>query len=161
MMKSASSNEIKAALHNLSPKDILQICMRMSKYKRENKELLTYLLYEADNELQYIENIKKEIDDYFNNLVVLNFSNMLKKLRKVVRIANKYIKFSGSKNVEVAVLIHICYQLQPFTRQNSSTALFNLYNRQIIKIDKALAKLEDDLQYDYKNDIAAIQITSI
>jgi transcriptional regulatory protein LevR len=160
-MKSASSNEIKAALHNLSPKDILQICMRMSKYKRENKELLTYLLYEADNELQYIENIKKEIDDYFNNLVVLNFSNMLKKLRKVVRIANKYIKFSGSKNVEVAVLIHICYQLQPFTRQNSSTALFNLYNRQIIKIDKALAKLEEDLQYDYKNDIAAIQITSL
>jgi transcriptional regulatory protein LevR len=160
-MKSASSNEIKAALHNLSPKDILQICMRMSKYKRENKELLTYLLYEADNELQYIENIKKEIDDYFNNLVVLNFSNMLKKLRKVVRIANKYIKFSGSKNVEVAVLIHICYQLQPFTRQNSSTALFNLYNRQIIKIDKALAKLVEDLQYDYKNDIAAIQITSL
>ena len=86
---------------------------------------------------------------------------MLKKLRKVVRIANKYIKFSGSKNVEVAVLIHICYQLQPFTRQNSSTALFNLYNRQIIKIDKALAKLEEDLQYDYKNDIAAIQITSL
>jgi transcriptional regulatory protein LevR len=160
-MKSASSNEIKAALHNLSPKDILQICMRMSKYRRENKELLTYLLYEADNELQYIENIKKEIDDYFNNLVVLNFSNMLKKLRKVVRIANKYIKFSGSKNVEVAVLIHICYQLQPFTRQNSSTALFNLYNRQIIKIDKASAKLEEDLQYDYKNDIAAIQITSL
>jgi transcriptional regulatory protein LevR len=160
-MKSASSNEIKAALHNLSPKDILQICMRMSKYKRENKELLTYLLYEADNELQYIENIKVEIDEYFNNLVALNFSNMLKKLRKVIRIANKYIKFSGSKNVEVAVLIHICYQLQPFTRQNSSTALFNLYNRQIIKIDKALAKLEEDLQYDYKNDIAAIQITSL
>jgi transcriptional regulatory protein LevR len=161
MMKSASSNEIKAALHNLSPKEILQICMRMSKYKRENKELLTYLLYEADNELQYIENIKVEIDEYFNNLVALNFSNMLKKLRKVIRIANKYIKFSGSKNVEVAVLIHICYQLQPFTRQNSSTALFNLYNRQIIKIAKALAKLEEDLQYDYKNDIAAIQITSI
>lgn len=160
-MKSASSNEIKAALHNLSPKEILQICMRMSKYKRENKELLSYLLYEADNELQYIENIKLEIDEYFNNLVVLNFSNTLKKLRKVIRIANKYIKFSGSKNVEVAVLIYICYQLQPFTKQNNSTALLNLYNRQIIKIDKALLKLEEDLQYDYKNDIAAIQIASL
>jgi transcriptional regulatory protein LevR len=160
-MKSASSNEIKAALHNLSPKEILQICMRMSKYKRENKELLSYLLYEADNELQYIENIKLEIDEYFNNLVVLNFSNTLKKLRKVIRIANKYIKFSGSKNVEVAVLIYICYQLQPFTKQNNSTALLNLYNRQIIKIDKALLKLEEDLQYDYKNDIAAIQLASL
>lgn len=158
MMKSASSNEIKAALHNLSPKEIIQICLRISKYKRENKELLSYLLYEADNEQQYIDNIKTEIDAYFNNLVVLNFSNMLKKLRKVVRLANKYIKFSGSKNVEVAVLIHICYHLLPFTKQNSSTALLNLYNRQIIKIDKALSKLEEDLQYDYKNDISAIQI---
>lgn len=157
-MKSASSNELKAALHNLSPKDIIQVCMRMSKYKKENKELLTYLLYEADNELQYIENIKAEIDDYFANLTSYTFSNLLKKLRKVVRLANKYIKFAGSKNVEVAVLIHICIQLKPFTSQFSSTALLNLYNRQIIKIDKALQKLDEDLQYDYKNEIDAIQI---
>lgn len=157
-MKSASSNELKAALHNLSPKDIIQVCMRMSKYKKENKELLTYLLYEADNELQYIENIKAEIDDYFANLTSYTFSNLLKKLRKVVRLANKYIKFAGSKNVEVAILIHICIQLKPFTSQFSSTALLNLYNRQIIKIDKALQKLDEDLQYDYKNEIDAIQI---
>lgn len=157
-MKSASSNEIKAALHNLSPKEMLQICMRMAKYKRENKELLSYLLYEADNELQYIENIKVEIEEYIDNLVVLNFSNLLKKLRKAVRIANKYIKFSGSKNVEVAVLIFICQKLKPYTKQNNSAALLNLYNRQLIKIDKALLKLEEDLQYDYKNDITNIQI---
>lgn len=157
-MKSASSNEIKAALHNISPKEMIQICLRIAKYKRENKELLSYLLYEADNEPQYIENVKAEIDDYFENLSILTFSNLLKKLRKVVRLANKYIKFSGSKNVEVAVLIHICYKLKPFTQQTSSTALLNLYHRQIIKIDKALLKLEEDLQYDYKQDIAAIQI---
>jgi transcriptional regulatory protein LevR len=157
-MKSASSNELKAALHNLSPKDMIQICLRISKYKRENKELLTYLLYEADNELEYIQNIKAEIDEFFENLVVLNFSNMLKKLRKVVRLANKYIKFSGSKNVEVAVLMHICHKIKPFTNQSSSTSLINLYNRQIIKIDKALLKLDEDLQYDYKNEIEAIQI---
>jgi transcriptional regulatory protein LevR len=157
-MKSASSNEIKAALHNISPKEMIQICLRIAKYKRENKELLSYLLYEADNEPQYIENVKAEIDDYFENLSILTFSNLLKKLRKVVRLANKYIKFSGSKNVEVAVLIHICYKLKPFTQQTSSTALLNLHHRQIIKIDKALLKLEEDLQYDYKQDIAAIQI---
>lgn len=160
-MKSASSNEIKAALNNLNHKDVLQICMRISKYKRENKELLTYLLFEADHEQQYIENIKAEVDDFFSNLVILNFSNMLKKLRKVVRIANKYIKFSGSKNVEVAVLIHICYKLKPFVQKTESTALVNLYNRQIIKIDKALLKLDEDLHYDYKNDLAEIQLASI
>jgi hypothetical protein len=160
-MKSASVKELKAALHNLSPIEMLEVCMLMAKYKRENKELLSYLLYEADNEQQYIENIKLEIDTYFENLVVFSFSNMLKKLRKALRIANKYIKFSGSKNVEVAVLIYLCIKIKPFTLQTSSTALLNLYNRQIIKIDKALLKLEEDLQYDYKTDIEAIQITSI
>ncbi len=160
-MKSASVKELKAALHNLSPIEMLEVCMLMAKYKRENKELLSYLLYEADNEQQYIENIKLEIDTYFENLVVFSFSNMLKKLRKALRIANKYIKFSGSKNVEVAVLIYLCIKIKPFTLQTSSTALLNLYNRQIIKIDKALLKLEEDLQYDYKTDIEAIKITSI
>lgn len=160
-MKSASVKELKAALHNLSPKEMLEVCMLMAKYKRENKELLSYLLYEADNEQQYIENIKLEIDTYFENLVVFSFSNMLKKLRKALRIANKYIKFSGSKNVEVAVLIYLCIKIKPFTLQTTSTALLNLYNRQIIKIDKALLKLEEDLQYDYKTEIEAIQITSI
>ena len=160
-MKSASVKELKAALHNLSPIEMLEVCMLMAKYKRENKELLSYLLYEADNEQQYIENIKLEIDTYFENLVVFSFSNMLKKLRKALRIANKYIKFSGSKNVEVAVLIYLCIKIKPFTLQTTSTALLNLYNRQIIKIDKALLKLEEDLQYDYKTDIEAIQITLI
>jgi hypothetical protein len=160
-MKSASVKELKAALHNLSPREMLEVCMLMAKYKRENKELLSYLLYEADNEQQYIENIKLEIDTYFENLVVFSFSNMLKKLRKALRIANKYIKFSGSKNVEVAVLIYLCIKIKPFTLQTTSTALLNLYNRQIIKIDKALHKLEEDLQYDYKTDIEAIQITLI
>jgi hypothetical protein len=61
----------------------------------------------------------------------------------------------------VAVLIYLCIKIKPFTLQTTSTALLNLYNRQIIKIDKALLKLEEDLQYDYKTDIEAIQITSI
>jgi hypothetical protein len=157
-MKSASSNEIKAALHNLSHKELIQLCMRISKYKKENKELLTYLLYEADNEMQYIENIKEEIDEFFKNLTIINFSNMLKKFRKIIRIAGKYIKFSGSKNIEVAVLIHICKKLRPFLLKIESTALENLYLRQIIKIEKALSKLEEDLQFDYKDEIIAIQI---
>ena len=157
-MKSAGTNELKAALHNLSQKELMQICLRMSKYKKENKELLSYLLYDAEDEQQYIENIKAEIDEYFDALVILTFSNLLKKLRKIVRIAGKYIKFSGSKYVEVAVLIYICHQLKPFTAKNSSTALLNLYSRQIIKIDKALLKLDEDLQYDFKTDIETIQL---
>jgi hypothetical protein len=157
-MKSASSSELKAALQNLNHKELEQVCMRISKYKKENKELLSYLLYEADNEFQYIENIKLEIDTFFENILVHTFKNLLKKLRKAIRIANKYIKFSGSKNVEVAILVYVCQKLKPIVIPSNSTALINLYNRQIIKIDKALLKLDEDLQYDYNKEIAEIQI---
>jgi hypothetical protein len=157
-MKSASSSELKAALQNLNHKELEQVCMRISKYKKENKELLSYLLYEADNEFQYIENIKLEIDTFFENILVHTFKNLLKKLRKAIRIANKYIKFSGSKNVEVAVLVYVCQKLKPIVIPSNSTALINLYNRQIIKIDKALLKLDEDLQYDYNKEISEIQI---
>ena len=100
-MKSASINDLKYALQDLSARELIQVCLRMSKHSKESKELLTYLLFEADNELQYIENIKAELDDYFDGIIVLTFSNLLKKLRKAVRIANKYIKFSGSKHVNI------------------------------------------------------------
>lgn len=156
-MKSASINDLKYALQDRSAKELIQVCLRMSKHSKESKELLTYLLFEADNELQYIENIKAELDDYFDGIIVLTFSNLLKKLRKAVRIANKYIKFSGSKHVEVAVLIYICGKLKPYVRSISSTALFNLYQRQLIKIEKALPKLNEDLQFDYKEEIKNIQ----
>ncbi len=158
MMKSASVNDLKYALHNLSSKELIQVCLRLSKHSKESKELLTYLLFDADNELQYIEQIKADIDEYFKNLLFVNFSNLLKKLRKAVRLTNKYIKFSGSKNVEVAALIHICFKLRPFVERIESTALDNLYQRQLEKIDKALLKLDEDLQFDYKQDRIQIQL---
>jgi hypothetical protein len=131
------------------------------KHTHKNENTVSAISYSNNQKNKSKENIKLEIDTYFENLVVFSFSNMLKKLRKALRIANKYIKFSGSKNVEVAVLIYLCIKIKPFTLQTTSTALLNLYNRQIIKIDKALLKLEEDLQYDYKTDIEAIQITII
>jgi hypothetical protein len=157
-MKTASVNDLKYALQNLNGKELIQVCLRMSKHSKESKELLTYLLFEADNEMQYIEHVKADLDDYFSNIQVLNFSNLLKKLRKAVRMANKYIKFSGSKQVEVAVLIYICGKLKPYVLGITSTALNNLYQRQLTKIEKSLSKLDEDLQFDYQQEITNIHI---
>lgn len=56
-MKAASAQEIKAALKQLEAKELLDICLRLSRYKKENKELLTFLLFEADNLPAYIKSV--------------------------------------------------------------------------------------------------------
>ena len=64
-MKAASLSEIKKELLGQDESTVQELCMRLAKYKKENKELLTYLLFEAHNEPTYIENVKEELNVMF------------------------------------------------------------------------------------------------
>ena len=46
-MKAATLNELRKELQALSSKELVEICLRLAKYKKESKELLTYLIFEA------------------------------------------------------------------------------------------------------------------
>src|SRR6478752_2756331 len=111
-MKSASLSEIKKELKILTPDQVLELCMRLAKYKKDNKELLNYLLFEAQDENSYINSIKAEMDEEIENLNKSNLYLSKKTIRKVLRTANKYIKYSGSKQTEVEILIHFCKTLK-------------------------------------------------
>ncbi len=67
-METASLSEIKKELLNLTPKQLQEVCTRLAKYKKENKELLHYLLFESANQQIFIDSVKAEIDDQFKNL---------------------------------------------------------------------------------------------
>ena len=64
-MKAATVKQIKDELSERSPKELLEYCLRLSKFKKENKELLTYLLFEASDEESFIHSIKNEMDEQF------------------------------------------------------------------------------------------------
>ena len=64
-MKAASINEIKKELIELDSKAVQDLCMRLAKYKKENKELLTYLLFEAHDEAAFNNDVKTEMDELF------------------------------------------------------------------------------------------------
>ena len=49
IMKASSINEIKKELEQRSNTELLSFCLRLAKFKKENKELLTFLLFEADD----------------------------------------------------------------------------------------------------------------
>lgn len=153
-MKAASLKELKTELQTLFPAQILDICMHLIKYKKENKELLTYLLFEAHDEQSYIREIKIQIDEQFENVNKSSLYLAKKTLRKVLRTANKFIKYSGKKTTEVEVLIYYCTKLKTSgISLKANTVVGNIYQRQILRIHKALATLHEDLQYDYSEDV--------
>ena len=157
-MKAASLNEIKKELSYLDLKKVQELCMRLAKYKKENKELLTYLLFEADDESGYVTGVKNEIDDHFTLLPKSNVYLIKKSLRKILRITNKQIKYSEAKRTEVELRIHFCAKMKKSgIRSLSSQVLANMYNQQLKKIEIALAKLPEDLQYDYHNEFEQLK----
>ncbi len=129
-------------MKNRSANDLLEICLRLARFKKENKELLTYLLFEAQDEQAYIESIKGEMDQQFQEINKSNIYFAKKSIRKIVRSTNKFIRYSGSKETEVELLMHFCKQLNDFgIPLNKSVALSNIYIRQIQKIKKAISTL--------------------
>jgi hypothetical protein len=154
-MKTASVHEIKQELLTSKEHSLVELCLKLAKYKKENKELLTYLLFESHNEEAYILEINAMITEEFEPLdAKANLYFTKKSIRKILRIANKHIRYTGSKQAEVAVLIHFCTVLKdsgiPFQK---STALDNLYKQQLKKINIALATLHEDIQYDFQRSI--------
>lgn len=154
-MKAASLHDIKKEMERLDAEALLAFCLRLAKFKKDNKELLTYLLYEADDESGYVAHVKSDMDELFDALVKDNNLYYLKKsIRKILRLVNKQIKYSGNKQTELELRVHFCLRLKNSgIKFQKNPVLVNLYNQQIKKILAALTKLPEDLQFDYQRSI--------
>jgi hypothetical protein len=149
-MKTASLKEIKTELENTPPEKLLELCLRLTKFKKENKELLTYLLFEEGNEASYVASVKEILNELFETVNKTQLYFAKKTIRKIVRIANRYIKYSDSKTTEPDVLIHVCEKINDLNLDlKRNTALHNIYLSQLKKIKKAVASMHEDEQYDY------------
>ena len=157
-MKLVTLKEIRDELKLYSPEELQKLCERLAKFKKENKELLTYLLFESENEQAFIQSVKGEIDEAFRSMNRSNTYLIKKSLRKILKDTNKYIRYSGIKTTELDLLIHFCRKVRtsriPLSR---SLALRNLYARQVQKIERTLSKLHEDIQFDYRDDIAFLK----
>lgn len=153
-MKAASISELKQELTNLPAKEAVELCIRLAKYKKENKELLTYLLFEAYDQEAYIANVKEEIDVEFKELPKSSPYQNKKSLRKILRSITKYSKHTASKQAEVEMLLYFCSKVKDSgIRIYKSTALTNLYTQQLKKIHVLFESLHEDLLYEYRKQL--------
>jgi uncharacterized FlaG/YvyC family protein len=156
-MKIASIAVIKKELNDLPKSELVAICLRLAKSKKEAKELLNYLLFEASDEESYVQAAKNDITEGFSTINTSSFYLAKKTIRKVLRLTNKHIKFSSSKETEVELLLFFCTSFQALDLPLAdSVVMTNLYNNLLKKINKALSTLHEDLQYDYQERIAAL-----
>lgn len=157
-MKAASVQEIKQELKTLSSSELTEICLRLARFKKDNKELLTYLLFEASDGTTYIENAKKELDSEFKELPKPNLYLTKKSLRKVLRNLAKQIRYTGSAQAEVELLTYFCSKIKSSRIPiGDSPVLTNLYNQQLKKVRAAIATMHEDLQYDYSRALKALE----
>lgn len=153
-MKAASLAEIKRELKSRDPEEVLQICLRLGRFKVDNKELLTYLLFEAADERGFVQSIKNEIDDMLEEVNTNHLYYAKKGLRKIQRVLNKNIRYSGNKNTEVEARLYFCQAIkQSGIPIDKNTTLTNLFNREVQRIQKALSSLHEDIQADYQYEL--------
>ena len=92
-MKTASIRELKEELSRHTGAEVISLCLRLARFKKENKELLTYLLFEAGNEEDFVAGIKSETTEAFKAINSSNIYLAKKSIRKILRTINKYIRY--------------------------------------------------------------------
>lgn len=142
--------KLKKELSGYSAPELTDICLRLAKYKKENKELLQYLIFDAQDPMGYAEKIKLFLLGDFKNMQK-HYYYSTKSMRKITRLMNRYAKYTASKQVEIELALWFCSNYLIFADLNTNhKALQGLLKRQLDKITKLLPRLHEDLQFDYK-----------
>ena len=150
-MQTTSLSDLKKEL-SIMPKEMLvEVCSKLIRFKKENKELLHYLLFENNNEQKYINNLKQEVDIMFEEVNTQTVYWAKKTIRKILRWINRYCKYSGLATTYIELLSHFCMRMKSLPLNwSESKVMINIYESQLKKINKYILTLHEDLQFDYR-----------
>jgi len=157
-MKAATISEIKQELTSLPPKKVLELCLLLARFKKENKELLTYLLFESHNVTGFVSSVKHEIDDQFTELPKATWYLTKKSLRKILRLISKYSRYTGNGEPAVEMLLYFCSKMQSSLSFTNNQVLEKLYHQQLKKINVLIESVHEDLQHDYRKQLNALSM---
>ena len=157
-MKPVTVTILKKELNDHSQEELIEICLKLAKFKKENKELLTYLLFDSNDEDEYIRVIKDDIDEEFSKLNLDSLYYVKKSTRKILRGIKKYIRYSKKKETEAELLLHFCSKLKELRPSyKKSQQMINMYDKQLSMAKKAISTLHEDLQYDLNLEVEQLE----
>ena len=148
-MYTAGVKEIRQELEAQSPKELINIIQRLARFKQENKELLTFLLFEAHDLDSHLAAVRDELLASMLDIHPERIYLAKKTVRKTLRLANKHIRLIGSKAAEAEIRLHVCRLLQqsglPIDR---NPVLLRIFQTQMRSARKAIDTLHEDLQWE-------------
>ena len=143
------SAELKRELQHLNNAELTALCLRFARFKKENKELLTYLLFKADDPDAFVQEYKAEMDEQFKTIPGKSF-HAVKTLRKIAKLLNNQTRYAGLELVTTELLLHYCQSYIGSVNHNTSyKPLRSIFFRMVDKLKASILKLPEDLQYDY------------
>jgi len=153
-MKSKTVPVIRKELATRSHKDLQELCLRLARFKVENKELLSYVLFDSDYEDGYIEKVKEDIKSTFEDINTSNVYYAKKGIRKILKNTKKHIRYSKKKETEIELLMCFCTALKTaYPHYRRSKVLVNVLETQISRIYKIIDSVHEDLQFDFKEEM--------
>ena len=151
-MKPEKLSDIKKELRALNSDQLIELCLKLAKFKKDNKELLSYFLYNSDAPLAYAESVKDGLIHEFQTLKKYDYHSA-KELRKILRLLGKHAKYTGSAEVEIELILWFCFNYLMYADTRSHyKPLHTIFTRQIEKLRKLIPKLHEDLQFDYSTE---------
>lgn len=148
--------EIRNELKDLNAPELAELALRLARYKKENKELLNYLLFYADRPDEYLAGIKQELEAEFSRIASRDFL-AVKTLRKILRQLSKHSRFTGLKWAEAELLLWFCRNYLTYTNTSSSyKALRTLFVRQVVKVNNLSGDLHEDLRHDVTTELEKV-----
>lgn len=151
-MKTASIHQLKAELLVMEPHQITEICLKLAKFKKENKEFLDYLVWGSNDSMQYVEEVKVEISEMFENIQSdRNFYYAKKSIRKILRFANRYCKYLNEKELCCELRMFFIESLIQFVQEeNYQNQAQKIVQTELNKTEAMIRKLHEDYQFDFK-----------
>ncbi len=152
----ASVKEIKREMGHLNAAELSEVCIRLAKYKKENKELLHYLLFHADDPGAYAASIREELEDQFQQLGRQGYQSA-KSFRKILTLIGRYSRFTGSKQVEAEFLVWFCKRFLEYADTRSTyKPLTGIFGKQLNRLKGIADALDPDLGHDLGMEIIAL-----
>jgi hypothetical protein len=155
-MRPASIQEIRNQLHHETPEALIDLILRLARFKQENKALVTYRIFDSIDEDAFVVSVQQMISEVF---VGVNPAPYLAKktIRKAIRMGNQAIKYSGIPTTEISILLCLLQEMeQAQVDISSSPVLINLAKGLFKRAKKCHDGLHEDLQFEYRTKIQDI-----
>ncbi|GAB4107739.1 hypothetical protein GCM10028791_01860 [Echinicola sediminis] len=150
-MKLPSLAQIKKELSHLTEEELIALLMETAKFTTDNKQFLFFKVYGRENPGFFQEMVEEELQLAFEG-ANLDHAHFAKKSAQAIRRKlNKYLKFTKEKTIQIELIAFFCRGLQEQGYLKfDHPVIDNLYQMQLNKIQKLVAGLHEDLQYDYQ-----------